>query len=228
MAKLNLDEFKNNAETVIVKQERSGIFKENLETVETVPLDALDEGLTIRCLPRDNTVLTRSIKTLGQLEPIVVRQKGETFEVLDGARRVAVARELGRADIAAEVIDVSFEEAVFLPFVLNTPESFDPLETALWIRRLTTDGISAEMLEEKTGLKVSDYKELFFTPKEDDLIEAFNDHFAALLKKYFKVRNGEIRIEKDGVSLGIGIDRAKADPKVEAEIYRFIHRLGNL
>jgi hypothetical protein len=228
MAKLNLDEFKNNAETVIAKQERSGIFKENLEAVETIPLDALDESLTIRRLPRDNDILERSIRHLGQLEPIIVRRKGDIYEVLDGARRVAVARGLGRADIAAEVVDVAYDDAIFLPYLLNTPEGFDPVEIALYIRRLTTNGIAADLLEEKTGLKVSDYRELFFTPKSDDIVGEFNDHFHALLREHFKLRGGKFRLEKNGVSLDIGIDRTQSDARTEAEVYRFIHRLGNL
>lgn len=228
MAKLNLDEFKNNAENVITKQESSGIFKEAVETVQTVDLDALDESLTIRCLPRDNGVLLRSIKQLGQLEPVVVRQKGEMYEVLDGARRVAVARELGRADIAAEIVDVAYDDAIFLPYLLNTPEGFDPIETALYLQRLSAEGIAAGVIEEKTGLRIADYKELFFTPPaEGDLLDAFNAHFRDLLKTYFKTRGGMFSLEKNGVTISVGVDAKTADAATEADVYRFLHRLGN-
>ena len=231
MAKLDLDQFKNNAESVISTQKKgSGIFKkESMETITTVALDALDERLSLRVLPRDNTVLARSIKTMGQIEPVVVRQQGERYEVLDGTRRIAVAREAGRADIAAEIVDADYPDALFLPFLLNTPEGFDPLEIALYLQRLSIqEGVASGLIEEHTGLKVSQYKELFFTPGSGDLTEAFNAHFGALLHRYFKIKNGEIRIEKDGVTVALGIDETAADPVAVAEVYKFIHKLGNL
>ncbi|WP_456451995.1 ParB/RepB/Spo0J family partition protein [Hydrogenimonas sp.] len=228
MAKVDLSKFKSNAKKALSKKETHGIFKEATERIQTVPLESLEEGLKVRLFQKDLTPLKKSIESMGQLEPVVVRRKGERYEVLDGYRRVAVARELGKADIAAEILEVDDAEAPLLPFILNAPESFDIIETALYLRRLVKKfGMSEEAIYEKTGLKVSDYKELFFEPG-DKLLENFNTHFEGLLKRYFRIVRGELDIEKNGVRVKVGMDNAQADARTKAEVYRFIYKLSLL
>ena len=47
--------------------------------------------------------LKESLKEDGQWDPIIVRQKGERYEVIAGHRRVQAAKELGWAEIEATV-----------------------------------------------------------------------------------------------------------------------------
>ncbi len=228
MAKIDLQKFKKNAKSALSKKETHGIFKEHREKFETLPLDALLKEGSLRLDPTPPEALKRSIETVGQLEPIVVVQEGETYRVLDGHRRVAVAEALGHVDIAAEVVEVDEREALFLPYLLNAPESFDVVERALFLRRLRTDAeVSDEEIREKCGLDPETYKELFFEPG-DDPIAGFNTHFEGLLKRYFRIVRGELDIEKNGIRLRLEVDPARADERTKAEVYRFIHRLGQL
>ncbi|WP_353662388.1 ParB N-terminal domain-containing protein [Hydrogenimonas sp. SS33] len=230
MAKLDIQKFKKNAKSTLDRKESHGIFKEQAEKVETIPLDALETGLAIRLFETGSELLKASIAEMGQLEPIVVRRAGEKYEILDGHRRVAAARALGRADIPAEVAAVGEKEAPFMPWLLNAPESFDLIETALYLQRLEqVFGFDEETIERNIGLKLSDYRELFFDCQEGEApLSAFNRHFEGVLKRYFRFVNGELDIEKSGVRLRLKIDEAKADDKAKAEIYRLIFRLSKL
>ncbi|WP_300368759.1 ParB N-terminal domain-containing protein [Hydrogenimonas sp.] len=229
MAKVNLEKFKSNAKSALSKKETHGIFKEQREKIETIPLNALENGIVIRLFERDLGALEKSIETVGQLEPIVVRRRGERYEVLNGNRRVEVAKALGFADIAAEVVDVDEQDALFLPYLLNAPESFDLIEIALYLQRLKQEhGIDDDTIAEKSGLKVADYKELFFDNSKGDPLTSFNEHFEALLKRYFRIIRDELDIEKGGVRLKIKVDKRAADDKTKAEVYRFIYKLSQM
>ena len=230
MAKVNLEKFKNNAKSALSKKETHGIFKEQRETIQTIPLAELAEGrgLSLRLYERDLTPLRRSIERLGQLEPVVVCKTGDGYEVLNGHRRVAVARATGRADVAAEVVEIADEEAPLMPYLLNAPESFDEIEIALFLRRLVKEhGMDEAFIEERTGLKVDDYRELFFDP-DTGPIERFNAHFEGLLKRYFRIVRGELDIEKNGVRLRLEVKDPEADDATKAEIYRCIWRLSRM
>jgi hypothetical protein len=90
-----------------------------------------------------------------------------------------------------------------------------------------THNITEKQILEKTGLHVKEYSDLFCDTK-GDLLENFNAHFDALLKKHFKLKEGAFNIAKSGVNLKIGIDSGKADKTTQSEIYKFIHKLSNL
>ncbi len=227
MAKVNLETFKTNAKRALAKKETHGIFKQRREKFETVPLTSLDEGMRLRIFSRDLEPLKRSIEKLGQLEPIIVRRQGDRYEILDGHRRVAVAKSLGHADIAAEVIEAEDKDALFLPYLLNAAESFDLIEIALYLRHLTHElGIDAAAIQEEIGLRVDDFKELFFERGTNPL-EAFNDHFEGLLRRHFRIVKQRLDIEKNGVGLRLEVDE-KADARTKSEVYRFIYRLSQL
>ena len=228
MAKIDLQKFKNNAKSALSKKETHGIFKEQREKFETLPLSALVKEGSLRLDTTPPEALKRSIERVGQLEPIVVVREGEKYRVLDGHRRVAVAEELGHADIAAEVVEVEEKEALFLPYLLNAPESFDIVEKALFLRRLRNEaGMDDEEIREMCGLDPEAYKELFFDPG-DNPVAAFNAHFEGLLQRYFRIVRGELDIEKNGVRLRLEVDPSKADERTKAEVYRFIYLLGQL
>jgi ParB family chromosome partitioning protein len=63
--------------------------------------------------------LKESLKEDGQWDPIIVRQKGERYEVIAGHRRVQAAKELGWAEIEATVRDIDETEALFLALKTN-------------------------------------------------------------------------------------------------------------
>ncbi len=228
MAKLNLDTFKSNANEAVAKQETQGIFKEHHDIHESVTLKNLVSTTTIRTLDSNLDALKHSIETLGQIEPIIVRQIGDSYEILNGNRRVAVAKALGFADISVDIIKASDRDALFLPYLLNTHEGFDLIEIAAYLQNLKENhNISNDIILEKTGLHVNKYSDLFSELKGATL-QNFNTHYDALLHKYFRLKEGAFDIQKSGISLKIAIDTHKADDISQAEVYRFIHKLSNL
>ncbi len=228
MAKLDLDAFKSSANSALKKQETQGIFKEHHDVHESVPLDELVEGTTIRLFKTDLSALQHSIERLGQIEPIIVRKVGEQYEILNGHRRVAVAKALGFVDISADIIEASDSDAIILPYLLNSHEGFDVIEIALYLKTLRdSHGLSDAQILEHTGLHVDTYTDIFYDVQGDTL-EDFNAHFDALLKKHFKLKDGGYHIEKSGIDLKIGIDTTTADTLTQAEVYKFIYRLSNL
>jgi hypothetical protein len=228
MAKLDLDAFKSSANSALKKQETQGIFKEHHDVHESVPLNNLIEGTKIRLFKRDITALQHSIESIGQIEPIIVRKVDETYEILNGHRRVAVAKALGFVDISADIIEASDRDALILPYLLNSHEGFDILEIAHYIQLLHhSHHMSDDDILQSTGLHVDAYRDIFYDLK-GDVLEDFNAHFDALLKKHFKLKEGAYHIEKSGVDLKIGIDTTSADRMTQAEVYKFIYRLSNL
>lgn len=228
MAKLNLDTFKSNAKQTLTKQETQGIFKEHHNIQERVDISDIFSNINIRILDSNLQTLKHSIETLGQLEPITVHRVGERYEVLDGNRRIAVAKILNQKDIAVNIIRTEDDNALFLPYILNSFQGFDVIETAIYLQKLKREyNVSNEVILEKLGLHVEKYSDLFCELKSD-VLKDFNAHYNALLHKYFKLKDGAFDIEKNGVNLKIAIDTDVADDVSQAEVYRLIHKLSNL
>jgi ParB family chromosome partitioning protein len=71
--------------------------------------------LNVRKDPGDLSEITDSVKDVGVLEPILVRQRGDMAEVIAGSRRVKAARQAGHMTIPAIVIEVTDLEAILPP-----------------------------------------------------------------------------------------------------------------
>src|SRR6202022_347736 len=63
---------------------------------------------------KDIEALSESIKVHGLLEPIIVRQMGDLYEVIAGERRVRAATRAGSVLIAAMVIKATDRQAAAL------------------------------------------------------------------------------------------------------------------
>lgn len=84
--------------------------------------------------------LKTSIKEKGFLQPILVRQEGEGYEVIAGERRLRAARALGLEDVPAIVRNVSREESFVLSLVENIQrEELNAIEEAQAFLRLTEE-----------------------------------------------------------------------------------------
>lgn len=81
--------------------------------------------------------LAASIRTSGILQPIVVRRRGDRYEILVGERRWRAAQQAGLARVPAVVRDASDAEALELALVENLlREDLNPLEAADAYHRL--------------------------------------------------------------------------------------------
>jgi ParB family transcriptional regulator, chromosome partitioning protein len=78
--------------------------------------------------------LTESIRQHGVLQPILVRERGQKYELIAGERRFRAAKDAGLAAIPALIKDFSDDEAVEIALLENlNREDLNPLEE--------TDGI---------------------------------------------------------------------------------------
>lgn len=102
--------------------------------------------------------LVASIQRHGVLQPIVVRPKGDHFELVSGERRTRASQMAGKASIPAVVRnDIADDQMLELALVENVQrQDLDPIERALAFREMMqTLGLTQEMVADMVGLKRS-------------------------------------------------------------------------
>lgn len=106
-----------------------------------------------RFAPEALDELAASIRTTGVLQPLVVRRRGERYEILVGERRWRAARQAGLTRVPAIVREASDAEALQLALVENLlREDLNPLEEAEAYQRLLTElGWTQEELARRIG-----------------------------------------------------------------------------
>lgn len=100
--------------------------------------------------------LVRSIAQHGQIEPCVAAMVGESFVLVDGYRRVAALRRLGRDRALVEGWACSVADALLAVLTRNQGRSFTAVEEALLIRELMqSSGLSQRELARRCGRDVA-------------------------------------------------------------------------
>jgi len=103
-----------------------GAEQRNIPLSQTVfnpkqPRRYLDEGTLV--------ALTDSIRQHGVLEPILVKQVGETFEVIAGERRTRAAQAAGLQNIRAVILDLDETQSLEIAIIENLQrEDLNPVE----------------------------------------------------------------------------------------------------
>jgi ParB family transcriptional regulator, chromosome partitioning protein len=102
--------------------------------------------------PEDLQELTQSIKEKGVLQPIVVRKKGDTWEIIAGERRYRASQKLGLLTVPAIEVVASDVESLELALIENLQRAdLSPLEEAEGYQRLQEE---FNMTQEQIALKV--------------------------------------------------------------------------
>lgn len=106
--------------------------------VRMVPIDRLDPN---PWQPRqdfgDLEELAESIRTKGLLTPILVRPRGDRYQVVAGERRVRACRMAGLTEVPCIEVDVSDSEMLEVALIENLQrKDLDPFEEAEAYRRL--------------------------------------------------------------------------------------------
>lgn len=76
-----------------------------MEPIQKIPLkqiDLLDETFSINFMP-DLRSLRSSIKELGLIQPVLLRENPKGYQIVCGFRRISVFREMGNPDIEARI-----------------------------------------------------------------------------------------------------------------------------
>jgi ParB/RepB/Spo0J family partition protein len=108
--------------------------------------------------PKIMTKLKNEIKRKGVVQPILVRPKGEDYEIVDGYHRWLILKELGYAEVPCIVKDLDDTEAKLKTLQLNYMRgSAVPIKLANLIhdlnRTMTLDDLEAALPYDKAELK---------------------------------------------------------------------------
>jgi ParB family chromosome partitioning protein len=98
--------------------------------------------------------LSASIKTHGVLQPLVVRQVGQRFQLVAGERRLRAAREAGLSSVPVTVVDFNDQQILEAALVENIQRSdLNPIEKAQGFKEyLTRYHMTHEQLATRLGL----------------------------------------------------------------------------
>ncbi len=127
------------------------------DSILEIPLDSLDANpYQTRTVLDEKSLdeLADSIKSIGLMEPIVVRASGGgRYQVIAGERRVKACYMAGVYKIPAVVRNVSDQEAAAMTIIENLlREDVNPMDQAQGFRRLAEEfGFSREQIAERTG-----------------------------------------------------------------------------
>lgn len=82
----------------------------------------------------DIQTLMQDMQEVGLIEPIVVRRRGDRYEIVAGHRRSRAARLLGWGTIEAKIIDATDEETLSMRLIENlSRHEVDPVDEAIYI-----------------------------------------------------------------------------------------------
>jgi len=97
--------------------------------------------------------LANSIQANGIIQPLIVRSKGDHFELIAGERRLRAAKLAGLSDVPAIVQDYADERMLEIALVENIQrEDLNPMETAQALERLAREmHLSHEEIANRTG-----------------------------------------------------------------------------
>ena len=121
--------------------------------------------------------LANSIKTNGIIQPVLVRRRGSTYELIAGERRLRAAKVAGLVEIPAIVQDYADERILEIALIENIQrEDLNPMETAHALDRLHTEmNLSHEEIAARTGKErttITNMIRLLRLPREVQLLVA--------------------------------------------------------
>jgi ParB family chromosome partitioning protein len=121
-----------------------------------VPLDKIDPNPTqprVEFQPAQLQELADSIRVHGVIQPLVVRQKGDRFELIAGERRWRASRLAGLTDVPVVVHEATNDRLLELALIENIQrEDLNAIETAQAFDRLAKEfQLSHEEIGRRTG-----------------------------------------------------------------------------
>jgi ParB family chromosome partitioning protein len=122
----------------------------------TLPISQIDPNpLQPRSIfdPHKIQDLARSIEANGLIQPLIVRRKGERYELIAGERRLRAAQLAGLDAVPALIQDYADDRLLEIALVENIQrEDLNPIETAQALDRLAREmNLSHEEIARRTG-----------------------------------------------------------------------------
>lgn len=102
--------------------------------------------------------LKNSIEQHGLIEPLVIRKKGQKYEVVAGMRRYYALKELGTTEVECNILELNDTEAIDISFLENIQrDNLTPIEEArMYYTRLLTLGGFEKKYGKSVILRISD------------------------------------------------------------------------
>lgn len=99
----------------------------NEAILKTIGLDAFDTSLSIYRLlfPGQIKMMKQSLERVGQLQPVIARQTGESYQLIDGFKRYYASEQLAQGSLLGNVLQVS--ESVGKAMILAYNKESSPL-----------------------------------------------------------------------------------------------------
>jgi ParB family chromosome partitioning protein len=99
--------------------------------------------------------LSDSIRTLGLIQPITVRRRGDKYQIISGERRYRACMQAGMDMIPAYIRDTSEQGMLEMAIVENIQrENLDPIEVAMSFQRLMEEcRLTQEQMADRVGKK---------------------------------------------------------------------------
>ncbi len=103
--------------------------------------------------PNQLTELVESIRERGIIQPLIVRQAGDRFELIAGERRWRASQEVGLQEAPAIIREASDQEVLELALIENLQrEDLNPIEEASAYSRLSREfGLTQEDISRRVG-----------------------------------------------------------------------------
>ena len=159
----------------------------------------------------DLTDLKESIKSVGLLQPIVVRPIEDYYEVVIGQRRFLACKELGFKEIPAIIKHLSDKEALELSLIENIQmETLDPIERAegvkalvdIYEKELGSKTKALEIVAEKIGKSVRTIRTWLDVLKSTEIVKQM--------------------VKEKKIDLRTAAAISKIEPKKQEELVRYI------
>ena len=161
------------------------IFGTDKVSVKSTPMTQMAEIAVEKIIPNPTqprtqfddealAELAESIKQLGVIQPITVKESGEEYIIISGERRWRAAQMVGVERLPAYIRDVDDENLHAMALVENIQrQDLNAIEIALGMQRLIEEcGLTQEAMADKVGKKrstVSNYMRLLNLPDEVQL-----------------------------------------------------------
>jgi ParB family chromosome partitioning protein len=168
--------------------------------------------------------LSRSIKSNGVIQPIVVRKADQGFEIVAGERRWRASQRAGLLKVPVVVRDIPEDKMLAAALIENIQrEDLNPIEEALAYRRLADDGgLTQDQIADAVGKDrstVANFMRLLKLPREvRENLGAGSltmGHARALLA--LADDNAQVRVSREVVAKNLSVRETEAMVKKAAE-----------
>jgi len=167
--------------------------------------------------PDELASLSASVRTHGILQPLVVRQVGQTFQLIAGERRLRAAQDAGLTKVPVHVVDFNDQEVLEAALVENIQrQDLNPIEKAQGFKEhLDRFGLNHEALAKRLGLARSTITNLvnlleLAQEVQDGLRMGQITEAHAKLLKGIKAHEKQISTYKRIVAMGLSVKATEA------------------